>query len=61
MLYEVITSQVQHMVRQLLKLPGTPQADAADALAVALCHAHTRQSLTRMAGHVQGTANGRLR
>jgi len=53
--------QVQHMVRQLLKLPGTPQADAADALAVALCHAHTRQSLTRMAGQVQGTANGRLR
>lgn len=24
--------QVQHMVRQLLKLPGNPQADAADAL-----------------------------
>lgn len=32
--------QVQHMVKQLLKLPRMPQADAADALAVAICHAH---------------------
>ena len=32
--------QVQHMVTQLLGLGGTPQADAADALAIALCHAH---------------------
>ncbi|MFK5969600.1 MAG: crossover junction endodeoxyribonuclease RuvC [Candidatus Marithrix sp.] len=30
--------QVQHMVKVLLALPQTPQADAADALAVALCH-----------------------
>jgi crossover junction endodeoxyribonuclease RuvC len=30
--------QVQHMVKVLLSLPKTPQADAADALAVALCH-----------------------
>lgn len=36
--------QIQHMVTALLKLPGTPQADAADALAVALCHLHLRQS-----------------
>ena len=32
--------QVQHMVRQLLALPGEPSADAADALACAICHAH---------------------
>lgn len=32
--------QVQHMVTALLNLPGTPQADAADALAVAMCHSH---------------------
>jgi crossover junction endodeoxyribonuclease RuvC len=38
-------TQIQHMVTALLKLPGTPQADAADALAIALCHSHTRQSL----------------
>ncbi|WP_455198441.1 crossover junction endodeoxyribonuclease RuvC [Kaarinaea lacus] len=34
--------QVQHMVRVLLNLPGNPQADAADALAAALCHSNTR-------------------
>ena len=33
--------QVQHMVVQLLMLSSTPQADAADALAVAICHNHT--------------------
>lgn len=35
-------SQVQKMVQFLLTLPSAPQADAADALAIALCHAHTR-------------------
>lgn len=33
--------QVQHMVRVLLSLGGAPQADAADALACAICHAHS--------------------
>ncbi|CAK0740179.1 crossover junction endodeoxyribonuclease RuvC [Gammaproteobacteria bacterium] len=32
--------QVQHMVRLLLQLPATPSQDAADALAVAICHCH---------------------
>ena len=32
--------QVQEMVRRLLKLPGVPGTDAADALACAICHAH---------------------
>ncbi len=32
--------QVQYMVSQLLKLENVLQADAADALAIALCHAH---------------------
>ena len=43
-------SQVQHMVKVLLKLAAEPQEDAADALAAALCHAHTRQSLINMSG-----------
>jgi len=38
-------AQVQHMVTALLNLPEPPQADAADALACALCHSNTRQSL----------------
>jgi len=42
--------QIQHMVRLLLNLPGAPPQDAADALAVALCHGHTRQTLVRLAG-----------
>lgn len=33
--------QVAHMVRVLLNLPGLPKADAADALAIALCHVNT--------------------
>lgn len=37
--------QVQHMIQRLLNLSAMPPADAADALAVALCHAHTRQSV----------------
>ena len=35
--------QVAHMVRILLRLPAAPQADAADALAIALCHVNTCQ------------------
>ena len=37
--------QVQAMVRRLLKLPGDPSPDAADALACAICHAHGGQGL----------------
>ena len=40
-------SQVQRMVALLLNLPEPPPADAADALAVAICHGHTRQTLQR--------------
>ena len=38
-------SQVQMMIVQLLKLSESPAEDAADALAVAICHAHTCTSL----------------
>jgi len=38
--------QVQHMVATLLRLPELPQpADAADALAIAICHLHTAATL----------------
>ena len=52
-------AQVQHMVRVLLKLSGTPQEDAADALAAALCHAHTQQAMIKMAG--SSKVQGRMR
>lgn len=41
-------SQVQRMVALLLNLPEPPPTDAADALAVAICHGHTRQTLQRL-------------
>ncbi|MEN1941766.1 crossover junction endodeoxyribonuclease RuvC [Luteimonas sp. MJ246] len=40
--------QVQHMVGAILGLKGRLQADAADALAIAITHAHTRASAQRM-------------
>jgi len=54
-------SQVQHMVKSILKLPGTPQADAADALAVALCHGHSHEILRKMSHQASKTVRGRLR
>ncbi len=52
--------QVQHMIKVLLCLPKAPPTDAADALAIALCHGHSREGLMRMrmAANVRG---GRLR
>lgn len=37
--------QVQHMVTAILRLSTTPQADAADALAIALTHAYSVSGL----------------
>ena len=41
--------QVQEMVARLLGLPAKPQADAADALAAAICHAQNRAQLMLIA------------
>lgn len=51
--------QVQHMIKALLKLDETPQADAADALAIALCHSHGRRARNLLA--VAGTRRGSRR
>ena len=40
--------QVQEMVKRLLGLAGAPSADAADALACAICHAHGGQGLGKL-------------
>jgi crossover junction endodeoxyribonuclease RuvC len=52
--------QVQHMIKILLCLDSAPGVDAADALAVALCHGHSREGLLRMNG-VTGISRGRLK
>ncbi|MFU8925071.1 crossover junction endodeoxyribonuclease RuvC [Acinetobacter puyangensis] len=55
--------QVQMMVMRLLNLSIKPQADAADALAAAICHAHASGSLNKMAvlNALGGMARGRGR
>ncbi|UOV06452.1 crossover junction endodeoxyribonuclease RuvC [Pseudoxanthomonas sp. F37] len=41
-------NQIQHMVGIMLNLHGRLQADAADALAVAITHAHVRATAKRL-------------
>lgn len=54
-------AQVQHMVRSLLKLSANPQADAADALAVAITHCHVSQNALRASSARLNLARGRLK
>ena len=53
-------TQVQHMVRALLRINDKIAEDAADALAVAICHANTSASLIRPAG-AKSSSRKRLR
>ncbi|MBP3860869.1 MAG: crossover junction endodeoxyribonuclease RuvC, partial [Pseudomonas sp.] len=53
--------QVMMMVMHLLKLTSKPQIDASDALAIALCHAHTRSSLLPHGLGAARSRGGRLR
>lgn len=48
--------QVSRMMMQLLGLSDAPQADAADALAVALCHCHSRGSFRNLADKAAGSS-----
>jgi crossover junction endodeoxyribonuclease RuvC len=41
--------QVQEMVKRLLALPGLPGPDAADALGLAITHAHAGKAMARLA------------
>ena len=41
-------AQVQEMVKRLLHLPGLPGSDAADALGIAITHAHVGSSMARL-------------
>lgn len=51
--------QVQHMVCALLNLHRTPQADAADALAMAICHSHLRGVMAQLS-EGRGVRRGRI-
>jgi len=52
--------QVQDMVKRLLRIAGAPSADAADALACAICHAHGGQGLGKLATAGYRVRRGRL-
>ena len=52
--------QVQDMVKRLLRLAGDPSADAADALACAICHAHGGQGYGQLATAGYRMRRGRL-
>jgi crossover junction endodeoxyribonuclease RuvC len=49
-------AQVQEMVKRLLRLPGLPGKDAADALGLAITHAHAGAAMARIS---QATATAR--
>ena len=51
--------QVQFMVKRLLRLDGDfDSADAADALAIAICHLHTAQNQVQT--HIQTILKARI-
>ena len=56
-------SQIQAMVQRLLALPGLPGKDAADALGLAIAHAHAATSLAALAGQapLQRRTHGQYR
>ena len=56
-------TQVQEMVRRLLALPGLPGPDAADALGLAITHAHAAKAMTRLAqaDGVLGAGSGKYK
>ena len=56
-------AQVQAMVQRLLQLPATPRPDAADALGLAITHAHARASMNKLAAAhgLQRTTSGMYR
>jgi crossover junction endodeoxyribonuclease RuvC len=53
--------QVQDMVQRLLSLAGMPGTDAADALGVAICHAHSGDVLAALSAMAPGLAKKGLR
>ncbi len=52
--------QVQQMVQRILNLPASPSADAADALACGICHAHGGMGLGKISTSGYRMKRGRL-
>lgn len=52
-------AQIQHMVKVLLRLNAMPPSDAADALAVAICHANVRATGARSGVQLSAAWGGR--
>ena len=52
-------AEVQEMVMRLLKLPSLPGKDAADALGLAITHAHAGAALARLAKAMQADTKHR--
>jgi crossover junction endodeoxyribonuclease RuvC len=53
--------QMQQMVVRLLNLSGIPGTDAADALGMAICHAHSGTTLSTLGGIAPSLAKKGLR
>ena len=53
--------QIQEMVRRLLALPGLPGRDAADALGLAITHAHARSSFAALGDATQRRQHAQYR
>ena len=56
-LFGVLKPQMQEMVKRLLKLPGLPGKDAADALGLAIVHAQVSRTTLAMSGELQARAH----
>ena len=56
-------NQIQEMVKRLLALPGLPGPDAADALGLAITHAHAAKAMARLAqaDGVGGVGSGKYK
>jgi crossover junction endodeoxyribonuclease RuvC len=56
-------NQIQEMVKRLLALPGLPGPDAADALGLAITHAHAAKAMARLAqaDGVGGAGSGKYK
>ena len=53
-----LKEQIQYMTKVLLALRELPQTDQADALAVAICHAHMRTTVARRVRVLAAAAGG---